>query len=105
MTELCDLSAHVQEHPEDYPRRWRLAKKLYAANEYLLALEHLQMLQKEWTPKINVRRYVAATLYRLGRYPESEESLERTIAEWPSEMGLYAQLAHVYNVDNKNDHA
>lgn len=95
------MAAFVEEHPDDHVQRWRLAKKLYAEHEYRLALEHLQLLNKEWTPKLNVQRYLAATFYRLGRYTEAEEYLLKTIQQWPEESGPIEQLAHVYRVDGK----
>lgn len=101
MTDVWELAAFVEDHPDDHVQRWRLAKKLYAEHEYRLALEHLQMLNKEWTPKLNVQRYLAATFYRLGRYTEAEEHLLKTINQWPEETGPREQLAHVYRVDGK----
>ncbi len=71
MSDVWELAAYVEDHPGDHQQRWRLAKKLYAEREYLLALENLQVLNKEWTPKLNVQRYLAATYYRLGRYTEA----------------------------------
>lgn len=105
MTDVWEIAAYVEEHPDDHPQRWRLAKKFYAEHEYRLALDHLQLLQKEWTPKLNVQRYLAATYYRLGRYTEAEEHLEKTIKQWPDEVGPCEQLAHVYNVDGKLEEA
>ncbi len=105
MAELWDIAAHVEDHPDDYPQRWRLAKKLYAAHEYRLVLEHLNVLKNEWTPKVNVRRYLAATYYRLGRYREAIAELEDSIAEWPEEIGIREQLAHVLKVDNQLEKA
>lgn len=101
MTDVWELSAFVENHPDDHVQRWRLAKKLYAEHEYRLALEHLQLLNKEWTPKLNVQRYLAATYYRLGRYTEAEEHLLKTMKQWPGETGPREQLAHVYRVDGK----
>lgn len=101
MTDVWELAAFVEEHPDDYVQRWHLAKKLYAEHEYRLALEHLQLLNKDWTPKLNVQRYLAATFYRLGRYTEAEEHLLKTIQQWPDESGPIEQLAHVYRVDGK----
>lgn len=105
MTDVWEIAAYVEEHPDDYQQRWRLAKKFYAEHEYRLALDHLQLLQKDWMPKLNVQRYLAATYYRLGRYTEAEEHLEKTLKQWPDEVGPCEQLAHVYNVDGKLDAA
>lgn len=101
MAELWDVAAHVESNPGDYPQRWRLAKKLYAAHEYRLALEHLNVLKNEWAPKINVRRYLAATYYRLGRYEEAIAELEESIKEWPDEIGMREQLAYVLKADKQ----
>ncbi len=101
MSDVWELAAYMESHPDDHPQRWRLAKRLYAEHEYLLALEQLQVLSKEWTPKLSVQRYLAATYYRLGRYAEAEEHLSKTIEQWPDEVGPCEQLAHVYQVDGK----
>lgn len=101
MSDVWELAAYVEDHPGDHQQRWRLAKKLYAEREYLLALENLQVLNKEWTPKLNVQRYLAATYYRLGRYTEAQEHLLKTIEQWPDEVGPCEQLAHIYEVDER----
>ncbi len=101
MADMWDIAAHVESHPDDYQQRWRLAKKLYAAHEYRLVLEHLNVLKNEWTPKVNVRRYLAATYYRLGRYSEAIAELEETIAEWPEEIGIREQMAYVLKADKR----
>jgi len=105
MAELWDVAAHVESNPEDYPQRWRLAKKLYAAHEYRLALEHLNVLKNEWTPKTNVRRYLAATYFRLGRYEEAIAELEDSIKDWPDEIGMREQLAYVLKADKQLEQA
>jgi hypothetical protein len=94
MTELWDIARYVEENPEDHKERWRLAKKFYAAKEYRLALEHLQVLRNEWEAKPNVFRYLAAAYYRMGRHEEAAKELEAAIALWPREMGLREQFAH-----------
>lgn len=83
MAEVWDIAKYVEEHPDDYEQRWRLAKKLYAAWEYRLALEHLQVLRNEWQKRLNVVRYLAATYYRLGRYDEAVAELREAIETWP----------------------
>ena len=105
MSDVWELAAYIEGNPDDHQQRWRLAKKLYAEHEYLLALENLQVLNKEWTPKMNVQRYLAATYYRLGRYTEAEEHLLKTIQQWPDEVGPCEQLAHVYQVDGRTKDA
>ena len=105
MAEIWDVAAHVESNPEDHPQRWRLAKKLYAAHEYRLALEHLNVLKNEWTPKLNVRRYLGATYYRLGRYSEAIAELEDSIREWPDEIGMREQLAYVLKADKQYEPA
>ncbi len=101
VAELWDIARHVEEHPDDSEQRWRLAKKLYTAWEYRLALEHLQILKKEWRDKANVWRYLAATYYRLGRYDEAIVELRAAIETWPDEIGLLEQLARVLEVSDK----
>ncbi|MBI4558283.1 MAG: tetratricopeptide repeat protein [Candidatus Hydrogenedentes bacterium] len=98
MAELWELVRYVEAHPNDFAQRWRLAKKLYMAWEYRLALEHLQVLKKEWTRKLNVLRYLSATYYRLGRYEESVTELEAAIAIWPNDVSLREQMARVLEV-------
>ncbi len=101
MAEMWDIAKYVEEHPDDYEQRWRLAKKLYAAWEYRLALEHLQVLRNEWQKKLNVVRYLSATYYRLGRYDEAMEELREAIETWPQEIGLREQLARVLEIAGK----
>lgn len=105
MAEMWDIARYVEDHPEDHEQRWRLAKKLYMAWEYRLALEHLQVLKSEWGPRVNVRRYLAATYYRLGRYEEAATELEGAVKEWPDELGLREQLARVYEIMGRREQA
>lgn len=105
MTEIWDMARHVEENPDDYEQRWRLAKKLYIAWEYRLALEHLQVLRNDWEPKLNVARYLAATYYRLGRYEESIRELRAAVETWPKEIGVREQLARVLEVSGKREDA
>jgi tetratricopeptide (TPR) repeat protein len=105
MTEIWDLARFVEDHPDDRDQRWRLAKKLYTAWEYRLALEHLQVLKNEWPQKINVRRYLAATYYRLGRYEDAIEELHGSLESWPGEIGLHEQLARVLEIAGKREEA
>ncbi len=105
MADTWEIAAYVEEHPDDHPQRWRLAKKFYAEHEYRHALDHLNVLKHEWTPKLNVRRYIAATYYRLGRYEEAALELEEALGEWPDDIGLREQLAHIYQADGKLERA
>jgi tetratricopeptide (TPR) repeat protein len=95
---LWDLARFVELHPEDYEERWRLAKKMYLSWEYRHALDHLLVLKNEWTPRLNVRRYLAATYYRLGRYDDASAELEEAIGRWPEDVGLREQLARVKEI-------
>lgn len=105
MSDLWDLAAFVEDHPEDYPQRWLLAKQLYAAHEYRLALEHLLVLKNEWNPHLNARRYLGAVYYRMGRYTEAAQALREAIREWPDEIGLREQLAHVLSRSEEHQEA
>lgn len=105
MTEIWDIARYIEEHPDDHEQRWRLAKKLYTAWEYRLALEHLQVLKNEWQRKINVTRYLAATYYRLGRYDEAAAELREGLETWPKEIGLYEQLARVLELAGQREEA
>ncbi len=105
MAEMWDLAHYVEEHPDDYEQRWKLAKQLYAAWEYRLALEHLQVLKNEWQRKLNVVRYLSATYYRLGRYEEAIAELEEAIKTWPQEIGIREQYARVLEVAGKREEA
>jgi len=98
MAEIWDIARYVEANPDDHEQRWRLAKKLYTAWEYRLALEHLQILKNEGQERINILRYLAATYYRLGRYEEASKELRNAIEIWPSEIGLYEQLARVLEI-------
>lgn len=105
MADMWELGQYVEDHPDAYEQRWRLAKKLYLACEYRLVLEHLQILKNEWTPKLNVVRYLAATYYRLGRYEDSINELEDAINVWPDEVGLREQLARVLETAGDTERA
>jgi tetratricopeptide (TPR) repeat protein len=105
MADSTELARYVRRHPRAYEHRWRLAKKLYAAWEYKDALEHLQVLRKEWEPRINVSRYLAATYFRLGRYDEAIGELNDASRIWPEELGLQEQLAKVYEAAGRKDAA
>ena len=104
MAEIWDIARYVEANPDDHEQRWRLAKKLYTAWEYRLALEHLQILKNDGQERINILRYLAATYYRLGRYEEATKELHNAIAIWPDEIGLYEQLARVLEIagDHRN---
>ena len=52
-------------------------------------------LSKEWAPKINVIRYLAATYYRLKRYSEAAAELLVGLQQWPEEIPLLEQLGRV----------
>ena len=66
MADMWEVAQYVESHPDDNDQRWRLAKKFYMASEFRLALEHLSVLKTDWPDRINIRRYLAATQYRLG---------------------------------------
>lgn len=105
MTDIWDLSAYVEAHPGDLDQRWRLAKKLYTAFEYRLALEHLLVLKNEWGPRANVSRYLAATYFRLGRYEEAIREMRNSLDKFPEDMGLREQLARTLVTDDQNEAA
>jgi len=105
MGDLEELTAQVEATPEDHELRWGLAKKLYKSGDYRGALKHLQTLRGQWTPKINVARYLAATYYRLGRYDQSIAELEDAVNEWPEEIALHEQLARVFEVAGRKERA
>lgn len=105
MSDLKELADYVVEHPEAYEFRWRLAKKLYMAWEYHEALRHLLILKKNWTRKLNVLRYLAATFYRLGRYDEAIAELQGIVAQWPNEVPVWEQLAKVFEVKGEQEQA
>ncbi|MBX3179259.1 MAG: tetratricopeptide repeat protein [Candidatus Hydrogenedentes bacterium] len=105
MADIWDIARYVEANPDDHEQRWRLAKKLYTAWEYRLALEHLQILKNEGPRRINILRYLGATYYRLGRYEEAIRELEGAIDLWPDEIGLYEQLARVLEIAGDNRRA
>lgn len=95
MADIWDTAEAVEKNPDDHPQRWRLAKQLYGAWEYDQALAHLMVLKQKWEPKLNVRRYLSACLFRLGRHEEAVAELREAIALWPDEIGLQEQLTRV----------
>ena len=101
MTDIGELTRLVDEDPRDNEQRWHLAKKLYMAGEYRTALGHLLILRTNWTPKVNVLRYLAADYYRLGRYDEAALELRTGIEEWPDEISLREQLARNLEVSGR----
>ena len=105
MADVWEISRYVEANPDNYAQRWRLAKKLYLAWEYRLALEHLLILKNEWEDRANVSRYLAATYYRLTRYTDAVDELEATIEKWPDQIGLREQLAHTFEVLGKKESA
>ncbi len=105
MSDVWDIAQYVEAHPDNHDQRWRLAKKLYMAWEYRLALEHLQVLENEWDKKISLSRYLAATYYRLSRYDDAIRELERAISKWPDELGLHEQLARTLDVAGRKPEA
>jgi ribosomal protein L40E len=102
---LQELIAHVESHPEDSERRWRLVKKLYMSSEYRQALTHLQILVQGKDPNLNILRYLAATHYRLGQYEESIRVLKSALPLWPDETPLHMQLARVMEVAGRRAEA
>lgn len=105
MADVWEIAEYVEGHPDNYDQRWRLCKKLYTAWEYRLALEHLLILKNEWTQKVNVRRYLGATYYRLSRYEEAVSELEEAIEIWPGETGIREQLARAYDKAGRSQDA
>lgn len=101
MADVWDIAQYVETHPDDYEQRWRLAKKLYLAWEYRLALEHLLVLKNEWEPRPNVRRYLGATLFRLQRYDDAIRELEDAAKTWPDDVAVRQQLARVLEAADK----
>lgn len=105
MTDIGELTGYVESNPQDHEQRWHLAKKLYMAGDYRSALGHMLILQTNWTPKINVLRYLAATYYRLERYDEALAELRAGIEEWPDESALREQMARVLEVAGRYEEA
>jgi len=96
MSDIWDIAETVEKNPDDHSQRWRLAKQLYGSWEYDQALGHLIMLKQKWEPRLNVRRYLAACLFRLGRHEEAVAELREAIELWPDEVGLHEQLTRVF---------
>lgn len=99
--DLWALKQAIEENPSDHELRWKAAKRFYSACEYRHALEELQILRNEWEPRLNVVRYLAATYYRLGRYPEAIRELDAGLKTWPQEAALQEQRARVLEVAGK----
>lgn len=105
MTDVWELAAYVEAHPDNHEQRWRLAKKLYTSWEYRLALEHLLVLKNEIEPRENVMRYLAATYYRLNRLDESIDTLQDALKVWPKNAELLEQLARTQGEADYNEDA
>ena len=105
MKDMWDIAKYVEAHPDDHKERWLLAKKLYEAKEYRLALEHLQILKNEWNPKVNVARYLAATLFRMQRYGDAVRELREALESWPDEIALLEQLAKAFEMSGQHEDA
>ncbi len=105
MADIWDIARYVEANPDDHEQRWRLAKKLYTAWEYRLALEHLQILKNEGPQRISILRYLGATYYRLGRYEEAVRELRTAVELWPDEIGLFEQLARVLEIAGDHEGA
>lgn len=105
MADVWDIAQYVETHPDDHEQRWRLAKKLYLAWEYRLALEHLQVLKNEWEPRPNVRRYLGATLFRLQRYDDAIRELTEAAKLWPEDVPIRQQLARVLEAADRASEA
>jgi tetratricopeptide (TPR) repeat protein len=101
MADTGDLVLHLEANPDDHEQRWSLAKKLYMSWEYRQALEHLVILRGEWSQRVNVVRYLAATYYRLGRYDDAANQLLEGLEIWPDEIGLREQLAKVLEASDE----
>lgn len=105
MKEARELEEYLDLRPRDHQTRWRLAKKYYRLGQYEDAQKHLELLKSEWTPKINVCRYLAATSYRLGDFDKAIGVLSDAITEWPEELPVREQLARVLESAGRRDAA
>ncbi len=105
MTDVWELAAYVEAHPDNHEQRWRLAKKLYTTWEYRLALEHLLLLKNDVEPREHVMRYIAATYYRLGRHDESIKALQEALTVWPKNAKMIEQLARTQTEAEQHDAA
>ena len=105
MNDPKELEEYLDIRPKDHQTRWRLAKKYYRQTQYQEALGHLEILKDEWTPKINVWRYLAAVNYRLGFYDQAIAVLSDAIKEWPEEIPAREQLARVLEAAGRRDAA
>lgn len=105
VTEIEELKARVEAQPEDFESRWLLAKKLYSACEYSDALHHLLVLKRDWVPRLNVIRYLAAACYRLGRYEAAVAELAKALEVWPNEISVRQQHARTLEMAGRLDEA
>ena len=74
---------------------------MYLDGHYAPALDHLRLLKEQWPSRVNVRRYLAASYYRLGRYDDAIAELRGSVSEWEREIPLREQLARVLEVSGK----
>lgn len=103
--EYAALEQHIKDHPDDCAQRWRLAKHLYAARRYKEALDHLLILRREWEPRLNVARYLAAVYYRLGRHEDAAAELRSASEAWPEDVAVHEQLARVLETSHEQEEA
>lgn len=105
MTDIEELTQHLEQHPDDRDKRWLLAKQLYKSAHYEDARDHLLLLKKQWPLKLNITRYLAASYYRLNQYDEAVKTLRDVLDDWPKEVPMREQLARVLTVSGQWEEA
>jgi tetratricopeptide (TPR) repeat protein len=100
-TELAAAEDAVRRNPEDYTARFRLAEKLFHAEQHDRALAELAELERrrpaEWEPPF--RRSVV--LNSLGRYSAAIEAARRARRLRPADPVLREWLAGLYLSDGR----
>ena len=105
MADIEKLYKYVKKHPYHYVERWALAKKLYKTGQYEKAIRHLEILDRDWEPKVSLTRYLAATYSRLSRSEEAVQALKLGLKNFPDELPMLEQLSTMLKKTGKDEEA
>ena len=83
-------------NPDSADAHLALGLVLYAGREHELALEELQIAERGFPSRSDLKLLTAAVLRRSGRFDASLERFEELIREEPNHPGFLLELAHTY---------